>query len=221
MQQNPKNNGFFSNISNKVRQVISRATGKPNPSLPANETPFKEIDKFRRKLFTIPAYEETIVHFMYPKFKELGTQHRLTLFVMVDMVRTDKGYKEVKTSYGYQGSYLTENGFVNATDVNGIKKFPRGEIFDFIFLANKDGWTCTTHAEELIDDFIKNIFTRYTKFSKVQEIKNLISYEYTMPFGNLPPQIKVAYPDPTNQEVGGIAPTLVIDFVKTPGVVKN
>lgn len=203
--------------------LFTRLIGKEQkPVEKGNETPYSEIDKLRRKLNVIPAYEETIVHLMYNQVKKLKAQQRLDLFVMIDMKLTDKGYKETKTHYGYRGNQIESDGtVVQLTDVRGVKKFPRGEIFDFIFLANKDGWMCSNQAEELIDSFVKSVFERYTQFSKVQEIKNLISYEYTMPFGNKPPQIKIEYPDPTNKEPAGVAPILIIDFIKTPQVSKN
>lgn len=221
MQPTFKTVGFFSRHFNRLRNLFSRLFSKNKPKEKGNETLWGEIDRFRRKLHVIPAYEETVVYFMYQQTKKLKTQHRLDTFIMIDMKLTDKGYKETRTHFGYQGNQIENGEAVPLTDVRGIKKFPRGEIFDFIVLANGDGWVCSAHAEELIDSFVADVFKRYTEFSKVKEIHNLISYQYTFPKGDAPPQIKVVYPDPTNQEPAGIAPTLVIDFIKTPNIRKN
>lgn len=72
MQQSLKNVGFFTRAAKGVCGLFTRLIGKEQkPVEKGNETPYSEIDKLRRKLNVIPAYEETIVHLMYNQVKKL------------------------------------------------------------------------------------------------------------------------------------------------------
>ena len=203
-------------FAQRIGQFFSRLRGKPAVvTKNVNHTEPFELDRFRRKLNVCVPPKESVILYMYEKLKKHKHQQRIDFFVMMKMIRTEHGYKEVETSYGFQGNDVIDGYVHQTTEVRGIKEFPRGEIFDFLHLAQLDGWVCSGSAEYTIDDFVASVFERCTKFSDKPEINNLISYQYTLPFEDNPPKIEVVYPDPTVHDSPGTAPMLTIDFVRS------